>query len=99
MPPTPDAIGVNCATHEWSPRVLYVNHSYDARSGISHHCPKSRREACDDQLFLILPWPIPTIVSAETQLYEANAKPNYVSNHREVTTTIPNHDYTATEPR
>jgi len=51
MPSTPDSIGVNCATPEWSPRVLYVNQSYDARSGSSQHFPKSRRDPCDDQLF------------------------------------------------
>ena len=35
----------------WSLRVLYANHTYDARSGRSHHCPKSRRDLCDDRLF------------------------------------------------
>jgi hypothetical protein len=29
MPPTTDAIGVNSTTPEWSPRVLYANHSYN----------------------------------------------------------------------
>jgi len=38
----PDATGVNSVTPKWSPRVLYANHSYDARSGRSHHCPNSR---------------------------------------------------------
>jgi len=51
MPPTPDAIGVNCATPEWSPRVLYANHSHDARSWRSQHCPKSTRDPRDDWLF------------------------------------------------
>jgi len=51
MPPTPDAIGVNCATPEWSPRVLYANHSHNAWSGSSQHCPKSRRDPHDDRLF------------------------------------------------
>jgi len=27
--------------------------------------------------------PIPTMVSAETQLYKTKAEPNYVSNHRD----------------
>jgi hypothetical protein len=99
MPPTRNAIGVNSATHEWSPRVLYANHSHDARPRRSHRCPKERRDPCDDRLFLILPGPIPTIVSAETQLYDAKAKPNYMSNHREITITILNNDYTDTKPR
>ena len=51
IPPTPDAIGVNFATPKWSPRVLYANHSYNAWSGSSQHCPKSRRDPRDDRLF------------------------------------------------
>jgi len=42
IPSTPDAIGVKSATTKWSPQVLYANHSHHARSGRSHHCPKSR---------------------------------------------------------
>jgi len=30
---------------------------------------------------------------------EAKAEPNYVSNHREITITIQNHNYTTTAPR
>jgi len=33
------------------------------------------------------------------QPYEVKAEPNYLSNHEEITITIPIHDYTATEPR
>jgi len=51
MPPAPDAIGANCATPEWSPRVLYANHSHNTWSGSSQHCPKSRRDPRDDRLF------------------------------------------------
>jgi hypothetical protein len=40
--------------------------------------------------------PKPKTDSLQTKL---KPKPNYVSNHREISITIPNHDYTATEPR
>jgi len=33
--------------------------------------------------FPILPWPIPTMDYAKTQLCEAKSKPNYVSNRRD----------------
>jgi hypothetical protein len=39
------------------------------------------------------------MVDAYNQLYKTQAEPNYVSKHREITNTILNHDYTATEPR
>jgi len=51
MPPMPDVIGVNCANPEWSPRVVYANHSHNAWSGSSQHCPKSRQDPCDDWVF------------------------------------------------
>jgi len=51
IPPTPDATGVNSATSEWSPRVLYANHNYDTRSSSSDHCPQSRRDRRGDLLF------------------------------------------------
>jgi len=50
----------------------------------------SRRDSYDDRLFPISPQTIPTMVSAETQLYKTKAQPNYVSNHTEMTITIPN---------
>jgi hypothetical protein len=46
MQPTPDSMGVNTATPEWSQRVLYANHRYDSRSGGSHSRPESRRDSC-----------------------------------------------------
>ena len=58
-------IWINCATPEWSPRVLYANHSHNAWSGSSQHCPKSRRDPRDDRLMhRLLPWPIPMMVYA-----------------------------------
>jgi hypothetical protein len=99
MPPTPDAIGINSAAQSWSPRVLYANHSHDARCRRSHCCPNETPDPYDDRLFLILPRPFPTIISAETQLDDAKAEQNYVSNHGEITITILNHDYPATKPR
>jgi len=44
-------IWINCATSEWSPRVLYANHCHNAWSGSSQHCPKPRRDPRDDPQF------------------------------------------------
>jgi len=51
MPPTPDAFGIDCTIPQLSPRVLYANHSQNARTGSSQHCLKSRRDPRDDRLF------------------------------------------------
>jgi hypothetical protein len=80
----------------------------DARSGSSHQCPKLRQDPSDDRLFPISPQPIPMMAYAETQLYEAKAEPNYVSNQRlQLQSRITNASqlqfgdpsYTATEPQ
>jgi len=42
--PTPNAIGVNSATPQWSPQVRYANYSFDARRECSYYCPRSRRD-------------------------------------------------------
>jgi hypothetical protein len=59
-------------------------------------------------LFPILPQPIPTMAYAQTQLYEAKAEPNYMSNQRlQLQSRITNESqfqfgdpsYTTTEPQ
>ena len=51
IPPILDAIGVNSATPEWSPAVLYDTKSCNIRSGCSQCGPKSSRVPSDDQHF------------------------------------------------
>jgi len=102
MPPTPDTIGVNSATPEWSPRGLYANHRYDARSGSSHRCPKSRRDRSYDR------FPYLTLGNSDDGLCLESTLRNQSRTELRVGApmnlnsnliTIPNHDYTVTEPR
>jgi hypothetical protein len=54
---------------------------------------QSQEEIHVIDFFPILPQPIPTMAYAQTQLNEAKAEPNYMSNHREITIIIPNPNY------